>query len=416
MATAERDIVEIDGRRLSLSNLDKVIYPDTGTTKREVIAYYAAVAETMLPHLGRRPITRKRWPDGTAAHSFFHKDLEVSAPTWVPRWPITHDGRTIRYPTADSPSVIVWLAQIAALELHVPQWQLSAEGAPQNPDRVVFDLDPGPGVPLSQCAEVAFAVKDHLDVAGLLSVPVTSGSKGIHLYSRLDGSRTSDEISRWARTIARAVQVRLPKLAVWQMTKSLREGKVFIDWSQNNGAKTTISPYSMRGREAPTVAAPRRWDEIADADLDHLRIDEVLARLDADGDLLAVLLTETESAPEAADSTDAADDGSRTSSGGTDKLTTYRAKRDAAKTPEPCRPKRPARAAATASSSRSTTPVRCTGISGSSATAYSSPGQCRKGSRRARPATGSRCRQRTIRWSTRRFPARSHAASTAPAR
>ena len=290
MATAERDTVEIDGRRLSLSNLTKVIYPATGTTKGEVISYYAAVAETMLPHLGRRPVTRKRWPDGTSAHSFFHKDLEVSAPTWVPRWPITHEGRTIRYPTADSPAVLVWLAQIAALELHVPQWQLDAGGVPQFPDRVVFDLDPGPGVPLSQCAEVAFAVKDHLDVAGLVSVPVTSGSKGIHLYSRLDGSRSSDEISRWARTVARAVQVRMPALAVWQMTKSLREGKVFIDWSQNNGAKTTISPYSLRGRDAPTVAAPRSWDELAEPDLDHLRIEQVLDRLAADGDLLAALL------------------------------------------------------------------------------------------------------------------------------
>jgi bifunctional non-homologous end joining protein LigD len=354
-------VVEVDGRRLSLSNLNKVLFPETGTTKGEVIHYYSTIAETMLPHLGTRPITRKRWPDGTQAHSFFHKDLEVSAPKWVPRWPIQHDGRTIRYPTADSPAVLVWLAQIAALELHVPQWFLLPDGTAANPDRIVFDLDPGPGAPLEQCAEVAFAVKDHLDAAGLASVPVTSGSKGIHLYSRIDGTRDSDEVSKWAHAVARAVQKRMPTLALSQMTKSLREGKVFIDWSQNNGAKTTISPYSLRGRESPAVAAPRTWDELAAPGLTHLLIDEVLERVASEGDLLDSLGPEMvvpgaasrsgspsqqdqikadprawSSTPSRPDkSATASAEGKRETAAPEDKLNTYRSMRDQRRTPEP---------------------------------------------------------------------------------
>ncbi len=312
------DVVEIDGRRLTLSNLTKVLYPGSGTTKGEVINYYATIAPTMLPHLATRPITRKRWPDGTTAHSFFQKDLEIAAPDWVPRWPLEHDDRTIRYPSADSAAVLVWFGQLAALELHVPQWLLTPDGIPTHPDRVVFDLDPGPGATLSQCAEVAFAVKDHLDADGLTAVPVTSGSKGLHLYARVDGSRTSEEISQWAHAIARAVQRRMPKLALSQMRKSLRDNKVFIDWSQNNASKTTISPYSLRGREHAMVAAPRTWGELEDPGLRHLAMQEVLARVAADGDLLAALGPPTDPVQRQGD-----------------KLTTYRSKRDQARTPEP---------------------------------------------------------------------------------
>ena len=314
---AEGTVVEVDGHRLTLSNLSKILFPGSGTTKGEVINYYATIAPILLPHLRSRPITRKRWPDGTAAHSFFQKDLEIAAPDWVPRWPLPHDKRTIRYPTADSAAVLVWFGQLAALELHVPQWFLTPDGAPSFPDRVVFDLDPGPGAGLAQCAEVAFAVKDHLDAANLVSVPVTSGSRGIHLYARIDGSRSSDEVSGWAHAVARAVQTRMPKLALSQMRKSLRDGKVFIDWSQNNAAKTTISPYSLRGREDPMVAAPRTWDEIADPALVHLTLDEVLVRVSTDGDLLAAL--GTAEPPVTRD----------------DALTTYRSRRNQARTPEP---------------------------------------------------------------------------------
>ena len=331
--------VEIDGRRLSLSNLDKVLYPGSGTTKGDVIAYYAAIAPTLIPHLGRRPVTRKRWPDGTVSHSFFQKDLEVSAPSWVPAQALQHEDRTVRYPMADSEAVLVWFAQVAALELHVPQWFFGPDGAPAHPDRVVFDLDPGPGATLEQCAEVAFAVKDHLDAEDLVSVPVTSGSKGLHLYARVDGSRSSEEISKWAHAIARAVQRRLPTLALSQMSKALRNNKVFIDWSQNSVAKTTISPYSLRGREHATAAAPRSWAEIESPDLEHLMFDEVLRRAARDGDLLAALGPEATPQPRDAP----VSGGGRFGGGGSwgseeepgAKLTIYRSKRDRAKTPEP---------------------------------------------------------------------------------
>ncbi len=312
-------VVEIDGRRLTVGNLTKVIYPATGTTKGEVINYYADIAPVLLPHLAGRPVTRKRWPDGVLAHSFFRKDLEVSAPKWVPRWPIPHHERTVTYPTADSAAVLAWFGQLAALELHVPQWLLSEDGYPGNPNRVVFDLDPGPGVGLAECAEVARAVKDHLDAADLWSVPVTSGSKGIHLYAPVDGTRTSAEVSVWAHAIARAVQSRLPTLALSQMKRALRDGKVFIDWSQNNGNKTTISPYSLRGREHPTVAAPRTWAELADPDLRHLEFGEVLKRVAERGDLLHRLLPAS----------------GVTGSPPDDSLAPYRAKRDRHRTPEP---------------------------------------------------------------------------------
>lgn len=332
-------VTEVDGRRLTLSNLDKVLYPGSGTTKGDVIAYYAAIAPTLLPHLGTRPITRKRWPDGTASHSFFQKDLEVSAPAWVPAQPLQHEDRIVRYPTADSAAVLVWFGQLAALELHVPQWFFGPDGAPSHPDRVVFDLDPGPGATLEQCAEVAFAVKDHLDAAGLVSVPVTSGSKGLHLYARVDGTRSSEEISKWAHAVARTVQTRLPKLALSQMSKSLRTDKVFIDWSQNSVAKTTISPYSLRGREHAMAAAPRRWAEIEAPGLEHLTLDQVLTRARQDGDLLAALGPETSPAPRNAP----VSGGGRFGGGGSwgseeepgAKLTIYRSKRDRAKTPEP---------------------------------------------------------------------------------
>ena len=336
---AEGTVVEIDGRRLTLSNLTKVIYPGSGTTKGEVINYYATIAPILLPHLGTRPITRKRWPDGTKAHSFFQKDLEVSAPEWVPRWPLQHEDRTVRYPTADSAAVLVWFGQLAALELHVPQWFLTGDGAPTNPDRVVFDLDPGPGATLAQCAEVAFAVKDHLDAAGLISVPVTSGSKGLHLYARIDTTRSSEEVSQWAHAVARTVQKRMPKLALSQMTKSLRDGKVFIDWSQNSAAKTTISPYSLRGREQAMVAAPRAWSELEDPDLRHLTMKEVLERVAADGDLLAALEEVAVVIPRVGRVSGGGRFGGGGGWGSDDeggaKLNIYRSKRDRAKTPEP---------------------------------------------------------------------------------
>jgi bifunctional non-homologous end joining protein LigD len=281
--------VRVGGRRLRLTNLDKVLYPAAGTTKGEVIDYYTRIAPALLPHLAGRPVTRKRWPDGVSSEPFFAKDLEPGAPAWIHRHPIDHSSGAKDYPLVDDVPTLVHLAQIASLELHVPQWRFDTERGRGYPDRLVLDLDPGPGVGLAECAEVARAARPILDDLGMPALPVTSGSKGIHLYAALDATRSSDDISAFARELARALEADLPDLVVSRMSKSVRDGRVFVDWSQNNAAKTTISPYSLRGREEPTVAAPRSWDELDDPDLRHLRFDEVLARVDADGDLLAAL-------------------------------------------------------------------------------------------------------------------------------
>ncbi|WP_431795503.1 ATP-dependent DNA ligase [Microbacterium enclense] len=305
--------VRIDGRRLRLSNLDKVLYPETGTTKGEVIDYYSRIAPRLLPHVSGRPVTRKRWPDGVGTEAdpgepFFAKALEPGAPTWMPRHPIDHSSGAKDYPLVGDVPALVYLAQVASLELHVPQWRFDAAGSRLNPDRIVLDLDPGPGVGLAECAEVARWARTILRDIGLDPLPVTSGSKGIHLYAHLDGRQSSDAVSAVAKELARAIEADHPDLVVSQMSKAARPGKVFIDWSQNNGSKTTIAPYSLRGRAEPTVAAPRTWEELDDPGLRHLLFYEVLER---PGDPLAPI--------------DAVDG----------PLRAYIAKRTAGRTPEP---------------------------------------------------------------------------------
>jgi bifunctional non-homologous end joining protein LigD len=311
-------VVEVGGRRVRLTNLDKVLYPETGTTKGEVIAYYTAVAPRMLPLLAGRPITRKRWVEGVGTtdapeEAFFAKQLERGAPEWVHRMPIEHSGGPKEYPIADDLPTLVWLAQIASIELHVPQWRFSPSGERRNPDRLVLDLDPGPGADLALCAQVARLARDILSDIGLDPLPVTSGSKGIHLYSHLDGTQTSDQASAIARELARAIEADHGDIATSTMSKSVRGGKVFLDWSQNNGKKTTISPYSLRGRAHPTVAAPRTWDELDDPELRQLRFDEVIDRVEAGTDPLRALVTAASS----------------------ELLDPYIEKRNAKKTPEP---------------------------------------------------------------------------------
>jgi len=277
----ESTVVQIDGRRLTVSNLDKVLFPETGTTKAEVLRYYALVAPALLPAMAGRPVTRKRWPHGVDSEPFFVKNVEPGAPGWIPRQLVAHTDRPIEYPLADSPAVLAWMAQMAALELHVPQWRFS-EHRPGRPDRMVFDLDPGQGVGLIECAQVALWVREVLLRAGSDAVPVTSGSKGLHLYVALDGARTSEEVSATAKAVAQSLEADHTTLVTSKMAKSVRPGKVFIDWSQNSAAKTTIAPYSLRGREHPMVAAPRNWVELEGAELQHLEFHQVLDRL-ADG-------------------------------------------------------------------------------------------------------------------------------------
>jgi len=294
--------VLVDGRRLQVGNLDKVMYPSTETTKGEVLNYYARVAPFLLPHVADRPVTRVRWPHGTQGPSFFEKNLPPGAPSWLRSVPVpttssrsesAHD--TIRYPVIDSTAALTYLANLASLELHVPQWRFDDQGLPRNPDRLVIDLDPGTPAGLHECAQVALLVRDRLQRIGLPTSPVTSGSKGIQLYAALPGEQDSDTIRDIAREIAQDLTKLRPDLVVWKMTKSLRPGKVLLDWSQNIAAKTTIAPYSLRGTDAPFVAAPRRWAEIEQGAeqpgaLRQLDIDDVLARLNRDGDLFAATM------------------------------------------------------------------------------------------------------------------------------
>lgn len=309
---AAEQTVRVDGRRLRLTNLEKVLYPATGTTKGEVIEYASRIAPLMLPHLDRRPVTRKRWPEGVDHPNFFAKALEQGAPAWLPRLPIEHSGGAKEYPLVGEVAALVYLAQVASLELHVPQWRFGTDDEPAAPDRLVLDLDPGPGVGLRECAEVARMVRGILDGVGMTAVPVTSGSKGLHLYAPLDGSQTSEQASAFAKELARALEADHPDLVISQMARAARDGKVFLDWSQNNGKKTTIAPYSLRGRAEPTVAAPRTWDELDDPGLRQLRFAEVLERIATHGDPLAPLAP-ARTAP----------------------LAPYLAKRSAGRTPEP---------------------------------------------------------------------------------
>ena len=293
----EAQNVQIDGRRLRITNLDKVVYPETGTTKGEIIAYYTAIAPHILPLLDGRPVTRKRWVEGVGtadapADAFFTKQLEPGAPSWIPRQEIQHSDGPKAYPLVEDVPTLVWLAQVAAIELHVPQWRFDTDGLPGTPDRLVLDLDPGPGVGLAQCAEVARIARALLTDIGLVPVPVTSGSKGIHLYAALPGQQTSDEISSVVKEIARLIETEHPDLATSTMAKAARGGKVFLDWSQNNGKKTTISPYSLRGRAQPWVAAPRTWEELDDPDLAQLDFASVLERAESALDPLEPLRTE----------------------------------------------------------------------------------------------------------------------------
>jgi DNA ligase D-like protein (predicted ligase)/DNA ligase D-like protein (predicted polymerase)/DNA ligase D-like protein (predicted 3'-phosphoesterase) len=316
--------------RVKLTNPDKVLYPATGTTKAEVFDYYVNIADVMIPHIAGRAVTRKRWPNGVDEPSFFEKQLASSAPDWLDRGTIVHKSGTTTYPIVDTVEGVAWLAQQASLEVHVPQWRFvtgGQEGAGKTSTlgpatRLVFDLDPGEGIKMKQLCEVAQAVKELMGDIGLTTYPLTSGSKGLHLYAPLEEPVSSQGAVVLAKRVAQQLEKAMPKLVTSTMTKSLRTGKVFLDWSQNNASKTTIAPYSLRGREHPTVAAPRTWDEIADPKLRHLRFDEVLERVDEYGDLLSEL---DEKVPTE------------------DRLTTYRGMRDAAKTPEPV-PQKPPKA------------------------------------------------------------------------
>ncbi|MBB6626860.1 ATP-dependent DNA ligase [Nocardioides sp. KIGAM211] len=298
--TGEELHVDVEGRTLKISNLGKVLFPATGTTKGEVLNYYARIAPVLLPHLKDRAVTRIRWPHGVQDKSFFEKNAPAGTPSWVrtAKVPTTgsrgpsRNGDTLVFPIVDDLATLTWLVNLAALELHVHQWTVGRNGRPRNADRLVIDLDPGDPAGLHECCQVALLVREALHARDLETKPVTSGSKGLHLYADLPGRMPSDDSTALAKEVAEALQQAHPKDVTATMTKAKRSGKVFLDWSQNAGSKTTISPYSLRGRERPYVATPVTWAEVeAGAEdplgLEQFRFDEVLDRVEEHGDLFA---------------------------------------------------------------------------------------------------------------------------------
>jgi bifunctional non-homologous end joining protein LigD len=292
MATANQSTtLELDGHEVKVTSADKVMYPETGTTKRDVIDYLLAVADVMLPRLRDRVVTRIRYPDGTGGKRFYERHAPKSMPEWIRAVTVSaspgteKDAKQVRYPVVGDRAGLAWMANQAALELHVPQWRVGPRGGIGKPDTMVFDLDPGEGAGLDDCAGVAHLLAKRIADEGLTLVPLTSGKKGIHLYARVDGRRSAMTVHELAMRVARELAGDYPEQVVARSGKDERVGKVFIDWSQNHPARSTVVPYSLRGLARPTVAAPRTWDEIVPG-LQQLSPAEVLERLERDGDLL----------------------------------------------------------------------------------------------------------------------------------
>ena len=288
---AQHTTVEVDGHKLRLSNLDKVLFPEVGTTKAEVIDYYARIAPTMVPHLADRGVTLRRFPDGVAGGSFFEKRCPGHRPEWVGTvlGPGDSDG-DIHYCRLDSPAALVWAANMAALEIHAPMARSDIE----SPTMCVFDLDPGEGTSIVECADVALDVRHVLDGFGLVGFPKTSGSKGMQVYVPLNTPHTHEQASGFAQAVAQLLERAHPDHVVSNMKKSLRTGKVLVDWSQNSRHKTTVAVYSLRARPQPTVSTPVTWEEVegaADGEPLAFETADTLARVEELGDLFADTLT-----------------------------------------------------------------------------------------------------------------------------
>jgi bifunctional non-homologous end joining protein LigD len=287
---ARKVTVEVEGRKLTLSNLGKVLYPEAGFTKAQVIDYYQQIAPVLLPHIAGRPVTIKRYPDGVDGKFFFQKNAPAH-PDWVPTAVIASPGstksrETIEYLIGGDLPTLIWAANLAALELHTPMWRHPQAG---EPDLLVFDLDPGPPASVVECCQVALMLRPLLEKMDLEPVAKTSGGKGLQLYAAVRGL-TSEQTSSLAKDLAEMLEVEHDRLVVSKMTKALRPGKVLIDWSQNNAAKTTVAPYSLRARSQPTVSTPVTWDEVEACkratDL-VFTADDVVERVDSRGDLFA---------------------------------------------------------------------------------------------------------------------------------
>ncbi len=290
--------MHIEGRQLEVSNLDKVLFPEVAFTKAQVIDYYVRIAPVLLPHVAHRPVTFTRWPNGVEGQAFFEKNSARHAPEWVASVTVPTPGSSRGRETLDMVLLtavpdLVWSANLAALEVHVPQWQVDDDGTARLPDLLVLDLDPGPGTDVVDCARVAHRLRERLVADGLDPVVKTSGSKGLQVYAPI---RCADKEhpSRYAKDLAQRLAGETPDRVVWRMEKALRPGKVLVDWSQNNTAKTTVAPYSLRARPYATVSTPLRWTEVdalrdgGDAASVQFRTDDVLGRVEEHGDLFDV--------------------------------------------------------------------------------------------------------------------------------
>ena len=284
----ERTVVDVEGRRVSLSHLDRVLYPETGTTKAAVLHYYTQAAPALLPHLAHRPASFLRCPEGVDGEKFWAKNLPAGAPDWVATLAVPHRTKTLDQVVVADLATLMWAANLGCLEIHTPQWQDSAELH----DRLIIDLDPGEGTTMLHTCAAALAVRIAMAEDGLESWPKTSGSKGLHLIAPLRPA-PADTVSAYAKHLAARLHTRYPQLITDTMNRSARKGLVFLDWSQNTGAKTTAAPYSLRALPTPTVSTPVTWDEIADCrDPAGLvfTADQVPTRITEHGDLLAPLL------------------------------------------------------------------------------------------------------------------------------
>ena len=292
----QESIVEIDGREIKLSNLSKVLYPKAGFTKGQVIDYYLRVGPELLPHLQERPLTLKRYPEGVEGLFFYEKNCPSYRPKWMKTAKVWSEGnqRFMYYCVVDSAASLVWLANLADLELHT---SLSHAPHIERPTVIAFDLDPGAPANMVQCCEVALWVRDVFEKLGLQAFPKTSGSKGLQVYIPLNTAVTYERTKPFAKTIARLLESQHPEAVVSDMKKSLRAGKVFVDWSQNDVHKTTVCVYSLRAKEQPTVSTPVTWKEVEsclkhnDPELLVFTSDQVLQRVDKSDDLFAPVLT-----------------------------------------------------------------------------------------------------------------------------
>jgi bifunctional non-homologous end joining protein LigD len=289
---ARRVSVEVEGRELSLSNLDKVMFPSVGFTKGQVIDYYTRIAPALLPHLRDRPLTLKRYPNGVEGGHFYEKQCPSHRPDWVRSEPVVLSSKTIDFCICDDLQTLVWLANLADLELHP---SLSKAPDAERPTLMAFDLDPGPGSGLAECCEVALILRQALGHLGLECFAKTSGSKGIQVYVPLNVEEVDYDTGtkRLSNALARHLESQNPKLIVSSQRKELRKNKVLIDWSQNDEHPPPVSVSSLRAREHPTVSTPLSWDEVEQGDADALVFDTegVLARVEQHGDLFAPVAT-----------------------------------------------------------------------------------------------------------------------------